>query len=166
MSSCPSWSFPSTTDFRFPADGVGPGDERSGLNPMKPIAWRLTELADAMLVWAEGREVERLIDDGVERIWTDELAAEIRDGLLRVAADEEENWLAAACYALRGSSTVVRLLSEVAVQLSSGFATELAQNDHPPFFCACCLDAAVAAAPREARRSLALQMATVARRRR
>lgn len=159
----------SLTELEFP-DGYfqfrpTPSDlaMRVGLEPDEADRMALDELADAMLVWAEGREVERLIDDGVERIWTDELAAEIRDGLLRVAADEEENWRAAACYALevfdRSPSA-----SEVARAVVERFATELAQKDHPPFFCACCLDAAVAAAPREARRSLALQMATVARR--
>jgi hypothetical protein len=159
----------SLTELEFPDDDFPfrptPSDLAMmvGLEPDQADRMALDELADAMLVWAEGREVERLIDDAVERIWTEELAAAIRDGLLRVAADEDENWRAAACDALEvfdrspSASAVARAVVE-------RFAAKLAQNDHSPFFCACCLDDAVAAAPREARRSLALQMATVARR--
>lgn len=123
----------------------------------------LDDLADAMLVWAEGPDVERITDDAVERIWTLELAAGIREGLLSVAADEEEDWQAAASDALAEFDRCPRR-SEVARAVVQRLAMQLAQEDHPPFFCSCCLDAAIEAAPPEERRALALQVATVARR--
>jgi hypothetical protein len=123
----------------------------------------LDALTDAMLVWAEGPEVERITDHAVERIWTLELAAGIRGGLLRVAAHEEEGWRTAGRDALTQFDRSPQK-SEVARAVVQRLAMQLSQSDHSPFFCASCLDDAVAAAPREARRSLALQIATVARR--
>ena len=134
-----------------------------GLVPDETDRKALDELADAMLVWAEGPEVERMIDEAVERIWTEELACEIRDGLLRLAFDEEEDWHSAASAALERFDRCPPV-SEIAREVVVRFAMDLAQNDHPPLFCACCLDEAIAAAPSESRRSLALQMSTVARR--
>ena len=62
------------------------------------------------------------------------------------------------------SSTDVRGGPEVARAVVQHLAMKVSQRDHPPFFCACCLDLEVAAAPPEARRVLALQIAIVARR--
>jgi hypothetical protein len=123
----------------------------------------LDVLADAMLVWAEGPEVARITDDAVEQIWTPELAAEIRDGLLRLVAHEEEDWRAAGRHAVAEFDRSPQR-SEVARAVVQHLAMQLSQDDDAPFFCACCLDIAVAAAPREARRSLALEVATIAHR--
>ncbi len=133
-----------------------------GLQAEEDDRTALGALTDAMLVWAEGPEVERLTDDAVERIWTVDLATGIRDGLLRVAAHEEEDWRAAGRQALAEFDRSPQK-SEVARAVVQQLAMQLSQNGHPPLFCACCIDEAVAAAPRAARRSLALQMATVAR---
>src|SRR5471030_1770860 len=60
----------------------------------------LDELADAMLVWAEGPELERLTDEALDRVWIDELEQWIREGLVRVAADKDKDWERAAAAAL------------------------------------------------------------------
>jgi hypothetical protein len=122
----------------------------------------LDELSDAMLVWAEGPEVDRLTDEAVERIWSAELEESIRDGLLGLAAGEAE-WRAAATAALIEFDRCPRR-SEVARAVVQRLAMDVSQRDHPPLFCVCCLDLEVAAAPREERRALALRIAIVARR--
>src|SRR5436309_4971609 len=68
--------------------GVDPETDRAALD----------ELADAMLVWAEGVELERLTDEAVERLWDDELELLVRGGIVRLAA--EEDWRKAATAAL------------------------------------------------------------------
>ena len=54
-------------------------DMRIGVDPeTDPPA--LVELADAMLVWAQGPELERRTHEAVERIWDDELECMVRAG--------------------------------------------------------------------------------------
>ena len=61
-----------------------------GLGPEEDDRAALVELADAMLVWAEGPEVERIDGRGSNGSGLSSWHAEIRDGLLRVAAHEEK----------------------------------------------------------------------------
>ncbi len=122
----------------------------------------LDELADAMLVWADDAESERLTDVAVAAVWSGELAALIRDGLARVAELGGE-WRSAATIAL---ADVEQLSSgaEVVRAVVQHLAMQLSQQDHPPFFCVCCVDEIVATAPRSKRRELARRVAVVTRR--
>jgi hypothetical protein len=134
--------------------GLGPDPETD-----RPA---LDELADAMLVWAKGPELDRLTDDAIDRLWSAELASEIRDGLGRVAAQGEE-WAAAATAArLEFERTQQR--SPLARAVTQHLAMWLGDLDVPFLFCPCCIDLAVAHADRPARRRLALQAAILARR--
>lgn len=132
--------------------GVDPEADRTALD----------ELADAMFVWANDDESERLTDAAVAALWNDELAGAIREGLGRVGELGDE-WQPAAAEALaelaRSSSH-----AEVARAVVQHLAMQLSQEDHPPLFCVCCVDEVVKAAPRETRRELARQVAVVARR--
>jgi hypothetical protein len=120
----------------------------------------LDELADAMLVWADDAESERLTDVAVERLWSDELRDDIRAGLERVAAQGPE-WrqscdeaLAALERAPREAPVTRAVVQELAWHLSS--------LDHPPFFCTCCVEEGLATAPAELRREVARGVAIVA----
>jgi hypothetical protein len=162
-------------------DGMGNGDEwdlTDDGDTWDPSAWDLAmairlgvdlekdraaldELADAMLVWADG-EADRLTPAAVARLWDDELEAEIRSGLERVAGRGDE-WARAAAAALgefehdpREAAITAAVVQDLAAQLS--------QEDHPPFFCVCCIEEGLSRAPAEARRERALEVAIVARR--
>jgi hypothetical protein len=122
----------------------------------------LDELADAMLVWADDDESERLTDVAVKAMWNVELADEIREGLGR-AAELGDEWKPAALTALselEGAGARAEVVRAVVQHL----AMQLSQEDHPWFFCVCCIDEVVRKAPREARRRLARRVALVARR--
>ena len=67
------WDF--ATDLRITVD---PEADRDALD----------ELADAMLVEAEGPVLERLTDDAVERVRDAELEGMVRDGTVRLRAGE------------------------------------------------------------------------------
>lgn len=136
------------------AIGLGPDPETD-----RPA---LDELADAMLVWANGPELDRLTDDAIDRIWSAELASEVRDGLGRVAAHGED-WAPAARAALVEFERT-RKRSPVARAVTQHLAMGLGDLDVPFLFCPCCIDEAVAHADRPARRGLALQAAILARR--
>ena len=97
----------------------------------------LDELADAMLVWAKGAEFERLTDDAIERIWDDELAGMVRDGLVRLSA--KKDWERAVVAALAEFDRDPRR-SEVSREVVRHLAMQLGQTDHPPFFCLCCVE--------------------------
>jgi hypothetical protein len=116
----------------------------------------LDELADAMLVWAKGPELERLTDTAVERIWDDELAGLVRDGIERLGT--REDWRAAAAAALvefdRDPSA-----SEIAREVVRYLAMQCGSADHPWFFCLDCMDCALRAAPAEEHRALAVPAA-------
>jgi hypothetical protein len=121
----------------------------------------LDELADAMLVWADD-EADRLTPAAVSLLWNEELEADIRTGLERVAALGED-WERAAAEALaelerdsRQAAITAAVVQDLAVQLS--------QADHPPFFCTCCIEEGLSRAPADGRRERALEMAIVARR--
>jgi len=131
--------------------GVEPESDREALD----------ELADAMLVWADD-EADRLTPAAVERLWDDELAAAIREGLERVAARGDE-WQRATANALAEFDRDPRqaAITRAVVQ---DLAAQLSQEDHPPFFCACCIEEGLARAPVEARRERALEVAIVTRR--
>jgi hypothetical protein len=122
----------------------------------------LEELADAMLVWADDDESERVTDRAVAAIWTDELRGAIREGLGRVARLGDE-WVPAATSALEELERTAER-AEVARAVVQRFAMQRSQEDHPSRFCVCCLDDAVREAPPEQRRELARRVAIVARR--
>src|SRR5213080_2108633 len=97
---------------------------RLGVEPESDGA-ALDELADAMLVWADDDESERLTDVAVERLWNEELAEDIRAGLARVAVRGPE-WRRAADEALTGLARAPRaapimraVVQDLAAQLSS-----------------------------------------------
>jgi hypothetical protein len=122
----------------------------------------LDELADAMLVWAEGPSVDRLASTAVEAIWSVDLETAIADGLRRVAGDGEE-WRAAAAQAL------VELMREpkrsaIGRAVVERLAMDLGYLDLPAFFCLCCIDESLRMSATAAKRALALQCAPVAKR--
>jgi hypothetical protein len=121
----------------------------------------LDELADAMLVWAD-TQADRLTPAAVARLWDDELEAEIRSGLERVA-ELGDDWARSAAAALaefqrdpRAAAITQAVVQELAQEISS--------RDHPWFFCTGCLEEGLSHAPTESRRALARQVAIVARR--
>jgi hypothetical protein len=122
----------------------------------------LDELADAMLVWADDDESERLTDIAVTAMWNVELADEIRQGLGR-AAELGDEWKPAA-RAVIDELGRTGARAEVVRAVVQHLAMQLSQEDHPWFFCVCCIDEVVRKAPREARRTLARRVALVARR--
>jgi hypothetical protein len=122
----------------------------------------LDELADAMLVWADDDESERLTDEAVAAIWNDELAREIDRGLRRVAELGDE-WEPAATVALQELARVSSR-AEVVRAVVQHLAMQLSQADHPPFFCVCCIDELLRETPQRDRRALACRVAIVARR--
>lgn len=74
-----------------------------GLDPEKdpPV---LDELADSMLVWAQGPVLERLTDDAVERLWDAELEGMVREGITSLG--EQDGWE-------QGAAACARLLADV-----------------------------------------------------
>src|SRR5919197_3233227 len=132
--------------------GVEPENDRAALD----------ELADAMLVWADDDESERLTDVAVERLWSDELGEDIRAGLVRVAAQGPE-WRQAADEALTALATAPRQ-APVTRAVVQELAWHLASLDHPPFFCTCCIEEGLATVPVELRREVARGVAIVAAR--
>jgi hypothetical protein len=147
--------------------------------PFEPTAWDLAmrirlsvepetdraaldELADAMLVWADDVESERLTDVAVDRLWSDELREDIRTGLARVAALGPE-WRVAARDALAALGTSPRA-APVTRAVVQDLAAQLSATDHPPFFCTCCIDEALAHAPPDRRREVARGVVIVAAR--
>jgi len=121
----------------------------------------LDELADAMLVWLHGPELERLTDAAVDSLWNDELEHLIRAGLERVGENDE--WQEAVAAALAAFERQPRT-AEITREVVRYLALQLGQQDTPIFFCLDCLDEAVAAAPRRARRGIALRVGIVAAR--
>ena len=134
---------------------------RLGIEPEADRA-ALDELADAMLVWADDDESERLTDVAVDRLWSDELGEDIRAGLVRVAALSPE-WRDAAHDALAalGNNPRAAPVTRAVVQ---DLAAQLSATDHPPFFCTCCIDEAVAHVPADRRRAVARGVVIVAAR--
>jgi hypothetical protein len=131
--------------------GVDPETDRDALD----------ELADAMLVWQHGVELERLTDAAVERLWNDDLHRSIRDGLVRLG--EKDDWRAGVDAALAAFEREPRA-AEITREVVRYLALQLGQEDTPVFFCLDCLDDAVSAAPRGARRRIAARVAIVAAR--
>ncbi len=122
----------------------------------------LDELADAMLVWAEGPELEELTDRTVDRLWSDDLADGIREGFDRVGAMGDE-W-ATACEAARAEFDRRAGRSAVSRSVVQELAMQLGHLDVPFLFCLCCLDEAVAQVEPDLRREVALAAAVIARR--
>lgn len=134
------------------AIGIGPDPEADPA--------RLDELADAMLVWAQGPELERLTDEAIERIWDAELEQLIRDGLVRLL--DKDDWRAGAQAALDEFDRDGRD-AEVSREVVRCIATYLGDGELPLFFCLCCIDEGVQNAHEDRRRQLALPVALVAR---
>jgi hypothetical protein len=132
--------------------GVDPENDREALD----------ELADAMLVWADDDESERLTDAAVERLWSDELGEDIRAGLGRVASHGSE-WRQAADDALTALASAPRA-AQVTRAVVQDLAAQLSATDHPPLFCTCCIDEALEHVPPERRREVAREVAIVAAR--
>jgi len=118
----------------------------------------LSELADAMLVWLDGPELERLTEEALDRLWSDEFEEIIREGLTRLAErDEWANAVTAAIVEFERDPRVAEVTRDVIRHL----AMQLSQEDTPAFFCADCLDAAIEQASDGDRRALAIQTAVV-----
>jgi hypothetical protein len=122
----------------------------------------LDELADAMLVGAEGPEAERLVALAARSLWDEELARSIRDGLMRVRELGPE-WLDPAEVALE-ELDLLGCRSEIAGEVTAHLALQLSQLDHPWTLCVHCIDEALARIPPGERRPCARQVAVVARR--
>lgn len=120
----------------------------------------LDELADAMLVSMEDRpELERLTDNALDRIWTDELSTWIRDGIVELA--RRDNWRDGAQATLMEFDSGPRA-AEVSREVVRHLAMQLSQYRTAPFFCLDCLEEAVVRAPPHEQRSVAIGAAVAA----
>jgi hypothetical protein len=119
----------------------------------------LGDLPDAMRVWADEDELERLTDDVMPSIWNAELASRVREGIMRLGA--KDAWRAGAERALEEFDRDPPR-SEVAREVVRHLAMQLSFDDCSSFFCLDCLDIAVSAAEPADRRALAVRAAAVA----
>ncbi len=113
---------------------------------LQPAEWEcepLAELADAVLAWARGPEVDELIASAVEALWSTSLEAEIRDGLQRVARLGDE-WRPAAA-ALAAEFERDPRAATITKEVVRAFAMEAGARSTPFLFCLCCIDDAVTA---------------------
>ena len=143
---------PTAWDLAF-SIGIGVDPEADGA--------ALDELADAMLMWAPEPTLERLTDPALDGLWNDELEGWIREGLVRVAADD--GWERAAAAALAEFERAPRA-AEVSREVVRDLAMQLGSADHPVFFCLDCHNESVSRAGPGERRELARRVAIVARR--
>jgi hypothetical protein len=130
-----------------------------GIDPETDLP-ALDELADAMLVWAEGPELERLTDEAVERIWDAELEGMVRDGLVGLSG--QDGWEEGSAKALAEFDRDPPR-SEVAREVVRHLAMQLAGSEHP-FFCVCCIEEALGRVEPADRRRHARRVAIVATR--
>lgn len=121
----------------------------------------LDELADAMLVWTQGVELERLTDEAVERVWDDELEGMVREGIVQLSG--QDGWEAGAAATLAEFDRDPPR-SEVAREVVRNLAMQLGSSDHPVFFCLCCIEEMLIRAEPTERRAHAVRVATVAAR--
>jgi hypothetical protein len=131
--------------------GVDPDTDRPALD----------ELADAMLVWARGPELERLTDEAIERIWDAELEGMVREGIVRLSGCD--GWEQGDAAALAEFDRDPRR-SEIAREVVQHLAMQLGSDDHPVFFCLCCIEEVVVRAEPAERRGHAARVAIVATR--
>jgi hypothetical protein len=131
-----------------------------GLDPEQdPPA--LDELADAMLVWAQGPVLERLTDDAVERLWDAELEGMVRDGIVQLSG--QDGWE-------QGGAAMLEEFdrdpprSEVAREVVRYLAMQVGGADHPVFFCLCCIEEMLVRADPAERRGHAVRVAILATR--
>ncbi|HEU5362839.1 MAG TPA: hypothetical protein VFU56_05820 [Gaiellaceae bacterium] len=123
---------------------------------------QLRQLADAMLVgMRDGPELERLTTEAMEALWSDGLAATIREGVSEVG--EREEWRAGAAAALAQFGRDARA-AEVSREAVRHLAMQRSNLDTPTFFCVHCLDEACGSAEPRQRREIALRAAIFARR--
>jgi len=120
----------------------------------------LDELADAMLMWARGPELEELTTRSIAAVWSEELEGQIRSGL-RAAAELGDDWrpsveAATAAFEQDPKGSPV---TRAAVQR---LAWDLGSQDASPFFCLCCIDERVAHASPGCRRARAREAAILA----
>ena len=120
----------------------------------------LAELADAMVMWAEGDKAEQLTTRAADALWSDALERQIRGGIERAAALGDE-WRPAADDALAAFDRDPRR-SPVTRAALQQFAWAFGQEGAPPFLCLCCLDEAIAHCSPEERRRYALRAAVLA----
>lgn len=131
--------------------GVDPETDRPALD----------ELADAMLVWAQGPVLERLTDEAVERIWGAELEGMVREGIVRLT--DEDGWEQGAAAALAEFDRDPPG-SEVGREVVRHLAMQLGGADHPVFFCLCCVEEGLEHAEPADRRARVARVAIVAAR--
>jgi hypothetical protein len=120
------------------------------------------ELADAMLVWVDDPELERITVPALEAIWTSALQSSIEAGLVELG-EHSGSWRKEATRALADLRRRGRA-SEIAFAVAQTLALHLGNEDQPFGLCVCCLDEWIAAAPSERRRQLALECAPLLRR--
>ena len=126
-----------------------------GLEPDESDRPALEELGDALVVHAGDDLLAELTPRAVEQLWSRELEQYLRGGLGELV-DRGDEWTRPAAEALSslerdgpGAEITTEVVQLLALRLSTG--------DLPPFHCFDCLEDAVAAAPPEDRRSIALQ---------
>ncbi len=120
----------------------------------------LVELADAMVMWAEGEEAEQLTTQAIDGVWSAAFEEQIRVGIAD-ASGLGDDWRAAADRAAADFERAPRE-SAVARAALQQFAWAFGHEGAPPLFCLCCIDEAVSHAPPGERRQRALQAAILA----
>ena len=146
-------------DFVFEPNGWDMANDIGILVDPETDREALDELADAMLVWADEPVLERLTAEALDRIWSAELQAMVREGLLRLG--ERAEWAVGVAAAL-AEFDCNPVGAEVSREVVRHLAMQLGQEDTPFFFCLDCLDDAISEASLEARRALAVRAAVVA----
>jgi hypothetical protein len=120
----------------------------------------LAELADAMVMWAEGEEAEELTTRAIATVWSDDLSDQIRAGIAS-AGELGDDWRQAADVAAAEFEAAPKESAVTRAALQQ-FAWAFGHEGAPSLFCLCCIDEAVAHAPPEERRRQALQAAVLA----
>lgn len=120
----------------------------------------LADLADAMVMWAEGEEAEELTTRAIDAVWSTEFEKQIRAGIAG-AGELGDDWRRAAAMAAAEFEAAPRESAVTQAALQQ-FAWAFGHEGAPPLFCLCCIDEAVAHAPPEERRRKALPTAALA----
>jgi hypothetical protein len=120
----------------------------------------LLDLADAMVMWAEGEEAEELTTRAIDAVWSAGLEEQIRAGIAR-AGEFDDDWRQAAEAAAAEFELAPRQ-AEVTRAALQQLAWAFGHEDAPPLFCLCCIDEVLARLPQEERRRHAAQAAVLA----
>jgi hypothetical protein len=117
----------------------------------------LADLADAMVMWAEGDEAEELTTRAITALWSAEFEEQIRAGIAS-AGDLGDDWRRAAAVSAAEFEAAPQESAVTRAALQQ-YAWAFGHEGAPPLFCLCCIDEAIARAPADDRRRHAVEVA-------